>query len=54
MEYCCQAWAGVLNCYFDVLNALSKQLYGDCAPAIAVSHESLAQRWSMVSYSLFY
>ena len=54
MEYSCHVWAGASNCYLEMLDKLQKQIWGTARPPTAAFLEPLAQRWNVVSLSLFY
>ena len=53
MEYCCQVWTGVPNCYLELLDKLHKRLCGTVGPSLAASLEPLAHPRNVASLSLF-
>ena len=54
MGYCCHIWAGVPNCYLELLDKLQKQICTTIGPSLAASLESLAHCQNVTSLSLFY
>ena len=54
MEYCCHVWAGVPNCYLQMLDKLQKWICRSVSPLLAASLEPLAYRQNVASLSLFY
>ena len=54
MEYCCHVWAGVPNCYLDLLDKLQKQICRTVGPLLAASLEPLAHLQNLASLSLFH
>ena len=53
-EYCCQVWAGVPNCYLELLDKLQKRIFRTVGPSLAGSLEPLAHCRNVGSLSLFY
>ena len=54
MGYCCHIWAGVPNCYLELLDKLQKRICRTVGPSLAASLEPLAHRQNVASLSLFY
>ena len=54
MECCCHVWAGIPNCYFELLNKLQKRICRTVGHSLAASFEPLAYRQNVASLSLFY
>ena len=54
MGYCCHIWAGVPNCYLELLDKLQKRICRTVGPSLAASLETLAHRGNVASLSLFY
>ena len=54
MEYCCRVWAGVPNCYLQMLDKLQKWICRTISPLLAASLEPLAYLQNVASLSLFY
>ena len=53
MEYCCHVWAGVPNCYLELLDKPQKLLCRIFGPSLATSLEPLAHCQNVASISLF-
>ena len=53
IEYCCHVWAGVLNCYLELLDKVQKRICRTVGPSLAASLEPLAHRQNVASLSLF-
>ena len=51
MEYCCLVWAGVLNCYLELLDKLQKRIYRTFGPSLGTS---LANPWLIAKCSLLF
>ena len=49
MEYCCQVWAGVLKCYFNILKRVQKQVWKVSRLALSDLLEPLAHRCDVTS-----
>ena len=54
MEYCCHVWACAPSCYLELLDKPQKRICRTVGPLLAASLEPLANRWNVVSLSLFY
>ena len=54
MEYCSHAWAGVSNCYSEMLDKLQKRIYQTVGPSLAPFLEPLAHCWNEAILSLFW
>ena len=53
MGYCCHIWAGVPNCYLELLDKLQKRICRTVGPSLAASLEPLAHCRNVASLSLF-
>ena len=54
MECCCHVWAGIPNCYLELLNKLQKRICRTVGHSLAASLKPLAYRQNVASLSLFY
>lgn len=54
MEYCCHAWAGVLNCYLDTLDKLQIWVCMNFGRKLTTSIERLVDHRNLASLILFY
>ena len=52
MEYCCHVSAGTPSQYLDILDKLSKRVFGTVGPILATSLEPLGHRRSAASLNL--
>ena len=54
MKYSCHVWAGIPNCYLELLYKLQKQICRTVGHSCAASFEPLAYHQNVASLSLFY
>ena len=52
-ECCCHVWAGIPNCYLELLCKLQKRICRTVGHSLAASFEPLAYRQNVASLSLF-